>query len=155
MYYNVTLYLSLLIFCLDVSVSNPLSTLSSTLHLSVLQPSAHSLVLSVLHGPLAVPSCIPSPQMHSNSVTVEAAYLDHPVTLQAYMRDGLAVEFFWWFTAKEKDKNMEGVKTTCLPNTDCLNSTVVSRAEKVARLCDADVSQNQMFTEFRVEVPSF
>ncbi|XP_028425777.1 polycystic kidney disease 1 like 1 [Perca flavescens] len=109
---------------LNVSVSNPLSTLSSTLHLSVMQPSAHSLVLSVLRGPLAVPSCIPSPQTYSNSVTVEAAYLDHPVTLQAYMRDGLAVEFFWWFTAKEKDKNMDGVKTTCLPNTDCLNSTV-------------------------------
>ncbi|KAA8580858.1 hypothetical protein FQN60_013816 [Etheostoma spectabile] len=136
---------------LNVSVSNPLSTLSSTLHLSVSQPPAHSLVLSVLHGPRAVPSCIPSPQTHSNSVTVEAAYLGHPVTLQAYMRDGLAVDFFWWFTAKEKDKIMEGVKTTCLPNTGCLNSTVVVVPLTVSDL-RLSVSGNQLTSGEEVSV---
>ncbi|XP_044033057.1 polycystic kidney disease 1 like 1 [Siniperca chuatsi] len=109
---------------LNVSVSNPLSTLSSTLHLSVLQPSPDSLVISVHHGPLGVPSCIPFLQADFNSVTVEAAYLGEPVKLQAHMGDGLPVEFIWWFTHKEKEKNMEGVKTSCLPNSDCLNSTV-------------------------------
>ncbi|KAK9527852.1 hypothetical protein VZT92_014377 [Zoarces viviparus] len=109
---------------LDVSVSNPLSTVSSTLHLSVLQPSADALVVSVIHGPLGVPSCIPFPQEDSRSETVEAAYLGDPVTLQAHMGDGLAVEFLWWITHKRKEKNTEGVKTVCLPNSDCLISTV-------------------------------
>ncbi|XP_054479391.1 polycystic kidney disease 1 like 1 [Anoplopoma fimbria] len=108
----------------DVSVSNPLSTVSSVLHLSVLQPSADSLEVSVIHGPLGVPSCIAFPQKDSNGVTVEAAYLDDHVTLQAHMADGLAVEFFWWIAHKKEEKNMEAVETVCLPNSDCLISTV-------------------------------
>lgn len=130
------------IFSLDVSVSNPLSTLSSTLHLSVLQPSPDNLAVSVLHAPLGVPSCVPFPPTDSDSVTVEAVYLGDPVTLQADVGDGLPVEFSWWFTHKERENNTEGVKTACLPNSDCRNSTVVSGAEKTALLCDADVSQN-------------
>ncbi|XP_070784659.1 polycystin-1-like protein 1 [Enoplosus armatus] len=106
---------------INVSVSNPLSTLSSTLHLSVLQPSPDSVVISVLHGPLGVPSCIPFLQTDANSETVEAAYLGDPVTLQADMADGVPVEFSWGFTHKEKEEKMECVKTSFLP---CLNSTV-------------------------------
>ncbi|XP_037613525.1 polycystic kidney disease 1 like 1 [Sebastes umbrosus] len=128
---------------LNVSVSNPLSTLSSTLHLSVLLPSPGSLVVSVLHGPLGVPSCVPFPQTDSTSVTMEAGYLGDPVTLQACMRDGLAVEFFWQFTHKEKEKNMPGVKTTCLPDSDCLNSTVVVMPLAVSDL-RVSVSENQL-----------
>ncbi|KAM6908104.1 polycystin-1-like protein 1 [Lycodopsis pacificus] len=107
---------------LDVSVSNPLSTVSSTLHLSVLQPSADALVVSVIHGPLGVPSCIPFPQEDSRSETVEAAYLGDPVTLQAHMGDGLAVEFLWWITHKRKEKSTEGVKTLSLPTSDCFST---------------------------------
>ncbi|XP_073344382.1 polycystin-1-like protein 1 [Pagrus major] len=105
---------------LNVSVSNPLSTLSSTLHLSVLQPP----VISVLHGPLGVPSCVPFPPKDSSSVKVEVVYLGDPVTLQAEMVDGLAEEFSWWFTHKEKGTNMEDVKTVCPHSSDCVNSTV-------------------------------
>ncbi|KAE8279963.1 Polycystic kidney disease 1 like 1 Protein abecobe [Larimichthys crocea] len=115
---------------LNVSVSNPLSTLCSILHLSVLQPSPHSLVISVLHGPLGVPDCIPFLPTDSNSVTVEAAYLGDPVTLQADMSDSLPVEFSWWF----KGKNMECVKTVCLSNSHCLNSTVVAVRPAVSDL---------------------
>lgn len=96
----------------------------------------------MLHGPLGVPSCIPFLLSDSDSVAVEAAYLGDPVTLQADVRDDLPVEFSWWITHKDREKNMEGVKTACLPRSDCLNSTVVSRAEKTALLCDADVFQN-------------
>ncbi|XP_070709442.1 polycystin-1-like protein 1 [Pempheris klunzingeri] len=71
---------------LNVSVSNPLSTLSSTLHLSVLQPAPHSLLISLFHGPLGIPSCIPFLQTDSNKV--EAVYLGDPVTLRADMGDG-------------------------------------------------------------------
>ncbi|XP_045922035.1 polycystic kidney disease 1 like 1 [Micropterus dolomieu] len=109
---------------LNVSVSNPLSTLSSTLQLSVLHHSTDSLMISVLHGPLGVPSCIPFLQTGSKSEAVEAAYLGDPVTLQAYTADGPPLEFIWWFAHKGKEKNTEGVKTACLPNSGCLNSTV-------------------------------
>ncbi|XP_035510575.1 polycystic kidney disease 1 like 1 [Morone saxatilis] len=113
------------IYELNVSVSNPLSTLSSTLLLSVLQSSPHSLVISVLHGPLGLPSCTPFPPTDSSSVTVESAYLGDPVTLRADMGDSsLPVQFSWWFTQEEKEKNMEVVKTACLPSSECLNSTV-------------------------------
>lgn len=81
---------------------------------------------------MGVPSCIPFLPSDSSSVTVEAAYLGDPVTLRAVMGDGLAVMFSWWFTHKEKGKNMEGVKKVCLPNSDCLNSTVVSDRESSA-----------------------
>ncbi|XP_023272777.1 polycystic kidney disease protein 1-like 1 [Seriola lalandi dorsalis] len=69
----------------DVRVSNLLSTLSSTLHLSVLQPSPDGLVISVLHGPLGIPSCVHLQQTDSHSVAMQAAYLGDPVTLQAYV----------------------------------------------------------------------
>lgn len=71
-----------------------------------------------------------------------------PVTLQAYVSDGLAAEFYWWFTHTEREKikgveeERKSVKTACLPDTDCLSSTVVCRTEKISRLCNADVSQN-------------
>ncbi|KAG8009400.1 Polycystic kidney disease 1 like 1 [Nibea albiflora] len=115
---------------LNVSVSNPLSTLRSTLQLFVLQPSPHSLVISVLHGPLGVPDCIPFLPTDSNSVTVEAAYLGDPVTLQADMSDSPPVEFSWWF----EGKNTESVKTVCLSSSDCLNSTVVAVRPAVSDL---------------------
>ncbi|XP_068438427.1 polycystin-1-like protein 1 [Clinocottus analis] len=97
---------------------------SSKLHLSVSQPSADGLLVSVLHGPLGAPSCTFFPQKDSHSVTEEAAYLGDPVTLQAHMGCGLAVEFFWWTTHKKKEKNMQSVETVCLPNSDRLISTV-------------------------------
>ncbi|XP_041670635.1 LOW QUALITY PROTEIN: polycystic kidney disease 1 like 1 [Cheilinus undulatus] len=102
-------------YSLTVRVSNPLSICSSTLHLFVTPPSSSSLVISLLHGPLGVPSCIPSLQTDSDSVTVEAVYLDDPVTLQARLVDGLPAEFMWSSTHQEN--NME-VKT------DGVNSTV-------------------------------
>ncbi|XP_042255201.1 uncharacterized protein LOC121888015 isoform X2 [Thunnus maccoyii] len=115
---------------INISVSNPLSRLSSTLQLSVLQPFPDTLVISLLHGPLGVPSCIPFLQMNSHNVTVKAAYVGDPVTLQAYVADGMEAEFSWWFTHREKEENKgveeerTSVKTACLPNTDCLNSTM-------------------------------
>ncbi|XP_059183422.1 polycystin-1-like protein 1 [Centropristis striata] len=114
-------------------------------------PSALSLVVSVLHGPLGVPSCIPSLQSHSHTVTVEAAYLDHPVTLQAHMADGRAIEFLWSFSHKEKEKNIEGVKTSCLPNSDCLNSTVVVVPFAVSDL-RVSVSGNELTSGEEVSV---
>ncbi|XP_034416623.1 polycystic kidney disease 1 like 1 [Cyclopterus lumpus] len=128
---------------LTVSVSNPLSTASSTLHLSVLQPSADGLVVSVLHGPLSVPPCIPFPQKDCSSVSVEAAYLGEPVTLQAALGSGPTVEFLWWTTHKKKEKNMESVETVCLPNSDCLISTVVVVPLAVSDL-SGSVSVNQL-----------
>ncbi|XP_041824818.1 polycystic kidney disease 1 like 1 [Melanotaenia boesemani] len=68
----------------DFCVSNWLSTLSSTLHLSVLQLPLGSLAISLLHGPLGVPSCIPFTHLSPNSVPVEAVYQGKSVTLQAY-----------------------------------------------------------------------
>ncbi|KAM8731306.1 polycystin-1-like protein 1 isoform 4-T4 [Acanthopagrus schlegelii] len=105
---------------LYVIVSNPLSTLSSTLHLSVFQPP----VISVLHGPMGVPSCIPFLPEDSDSVKVEALYLGDPATLQADVADGLVEEFYWCFTHKEKGTNMEDVKTVCTHSSDCVNGTV-------------------------------
>ncbi|KAM7390602.1 hypothetical protein PAMA_008670 [Pampus argenteus] len=145
---------------LDVSVSNPISRLSSTLHLSVLQPFSNTLVISLLHGPLGVPSCIPFLQMNLHNVTVEAAYVSDSVTLQAYyVADGLAAEFSWWFTHREREENKgleeeeerTAVKTSCLHNTDCLNSTVA-----VVRLAVSDlrvsVSGNQLSTGESISV---
>ncbi|XP_044196388.1 polycystic kidney disease 1 like 1-like [Thunnus albacares] len=115
---------------INISVSNPLSRLSSTLQLSVLQPFPDTLVISLLHGPLGVPSCIPFLQMNSHNMTVKAAYVGDPVTLQAYVADGMEAEFSWWFTHREKEENKgveeerTSVKTACLANTDCLNSTM-------------------------------
>ncbi|XP_044196393.1 uncharacterized protein LOC122973010 [Thunnus albacares] len=68
--------------------------------------------------------------MNSHNVTVKAAYVGDPVTLQAYVADGMEAEFSWWFTHREKEENKgveeerTSVKTACLPNTDCLNSTM-------------------------------
>ncbi|XP_050922890.1 LOW QUALITY PROTEIN: polycystic kidney disease 1 like 1 [Lates calcarifer] len=107
---------------INVSVSNLLSTLSSTLHLSVLQPSPDGLVISVLHGPLGAPSCIQLQQTDSDSEVMQAAYLGDPVTLQAYVGEGLATEFCWWFIHEKREENTEmederkGVKTACLPS---------------------------------------
>lgn len=120
------------VFCSDISVSNPLSTLSSTLLLSVSQPLSHRLMISIFHGPLGVPSCIPFLPADSSAVTMEAVYLGDPVTLLADVGDGVAVAFSWCFTHEEKGKNMEGVKTICMPS--CLHSTVVSRSEKVVQM---------------------
>ncbi|XP_034562845.1 polycystic kidney disease 1 like 1 [Notolabrus celidotus] len=107
---------------LNITVSNPLSTLSSSLHLSVLQPSSHSLVILVLHGPLGVPSCSPSLQTELNKGSMEAVYLGDPVTLQAHLADGPAAEFSWRFTGRER--NMEDRKKPSLSYSDCVNSSV-------------------------------
>ncbi|XP_074549754.1 polycystin-1-like protein 1 [Halichoeres trimaculatus] len=109
---------------LNVTVSNPLSTLSSTLHLSIFQPAPHSVVISVLHGPLGVPSCSPSSQSDMNNRSVEAVYLGDSVTLQAHLADRLSAEFSWRFTNKKNGKNKKDIKTACLPFSDCINSTV-------------------------------
>ncbi|GLD54853.1 polycystic kidney disease 1 like 1-like protein [Lates japonicus] len=107
---------------INVSVSNLLSTLSSTLHLSVLQPSPDGLVISVLHGPLGAPSCVQLQQTDSDSEVMQAAYLGDPVRLQAYMGEGLATEFCWWFIHEKREENTEmeeerkGVKTACFPS---------------------------------------
>nr|XP_046227980.1 uncharacterized protein LOC124049909 [Scatophagus argus] len=109
---------------LNVSVCNPLSTLSSTLLLSVLQPSPPSPVISVLHGPLGVPSCVPSLSADSAQVRVEAAYLGDRLTLQADHHSGLPAEFLWSFTHMEKGQNVAGAKTVFPLDSDCVNSTV-------------------------------
>ncbi|XP_008299033.1 polycystic kidney disease 1 like 1 [Stegastes partitus] len=64
-----------------VCASNPLSTLSSSLHLSVSRSSPGSLMMSLLHGPPGVPSCIPSALSDPDGETVEAAYQGDAVTL--------------------------------------------------------------------------
>ncbi|XP_065805230.1 polycystin-1-like protein 1 [Labrus bergylta] len=108
---------------LNISVSNPLSSLSSTLHLSVMQPSPLSLVISLLHGPLGVPSL----QAHSKNGTVEAVYQGDPVTLQAHLVDGLPAEFIWCFIPEDKEENMRCIKTAS--SSDCVNSTVPTSGE--------------------------
>lgn len=117
---------------LEVSVSNPLSTFSSTLHLSVLDSSTPSLGISVLHGPLGVPSCIPFLPKGFNGARVQAVYRGDTVILQADVGDGPAVQFWWCFTPTGERKNMEGEKAVCLPSSDRLNHSVVSREGKVA-----------------------
>ncbi|XP_076744692.1 polycystin-1-like protein 1 [Maylandia zebra] len=70
---------------INITVSNPLSTLSSTLHLYILPPFPGNLTVSLLHGPLNVPSCIPTVHLDSDGVTEGvAAYWADPVTLQAF-----------------------------------------------------------------------
>lgn len=88
-------------------------------------------------------------------MTVEAAYLGDPVTLRADLGDGLPVEFYWWFTHEEKEKNMEGVKTACLPNSDCLSSTVVSRAEKITLLLMHMFFKIKSFQHLKLKFPLF
>uniref|UniRef100_A0AAQ4P3R6 Polycystic kidney disease 1b n=1 Tax=Gasterosteus aculeatus aculeatus TaxID=481459 RepID=A0AAQ4P3R6_GASAC len=110
---------------LNVSVSNPLSTASSTLHLSVLQPSPDGMVVSVPHGPLGVS---PRSPRGSNRETVEEAYLGDPVTLQAHMADGVAEEFFRWITRDKKEEDKKVVKAACNPTSDCSISTVTNES---------------------------
>ncbi|XP_068160681.1 polycystin-1-like protein 1 [Antennarius striatus] len=112
-------------FELRVSVSNPLSTLSSTLHLSVMKPSPPSLAISVLPGPLGVPSCFPFLLKDSIFETVGAVYLGDPVTLQADVGDSMEVALSWCFTHKGKRKNIKGVKTICIPSSARQNGTVI------------------------------
>lgn len=127
----------LVIFCLDVRVSNTLSTLSSTLHLSVSQSSPDGLVISVLHSPLCIPSCVPFQQTDSNNVAMQAAFLGVPVTLQVHVGEGLATGFCWWFNQEKSEENKDlkdgktCVKTACFPDYDCLNSILVCRTEKM------------------------
>lgn len=116
-------------------VSNPLSRLSSTLHLSVFLPLPNALVITLLHSALGVPSCTPFPEMQSQS---EEVFVGDPVTLQARVTDGTASEFYWWFSEGRNELNMAeegpektGLKTVCPPNTDCLNSTVVCRTNQI------------------------
>ncbi|XP_069369205.1 polycystin-1-like protein 1 [Paralichthys olivaceus] len=104
---------------INVRVSNLLSTLFSTLQLSVLQPSPQ---ISLLHGPLGVPSC---QQPTSHSMTTQTAYVGDPVTLQAYVGEGPATGFCWCCNHKEREEERTCVKTTCIPNSECLNSTLV------------------------------
>ena len=78
---------------------------------------------------MGVPSCIPFLPEDSDSVKVEALYVGDPATLQADVGDGLVEEFYWCFTQEEKGTNMEDVKTVCTHSSDCVNGTVVSRAE--------------------------
>lgn len=128
--------ISLVTSCVDVSVSNLLSTLSSTLRLSVSQP-AHGLVISMLPGPLGVPSsCVHPQQATSKSAATQPVFLGDPVTLQAHVGEGLATGFCWCFDRekredrKEMEEERKCVKTTCFPNSDCLNSTLVCRIKK-------------------------
>ncbi|KAM3593069.1 uncharacterized protein V6R79_005557 [Siganus canaliculatus] len=109
----------------NVTVSNPLSTLSSSLHVIVLQPPPHSLLLSLLHGPLGLPSCVPLQVHDSHSGRTEAVYLGDPVTLQAHVGEGLAAGFSWWFTRDGNEKSKTAVRTDCLPVSECENSTVL------------------------------
>ncbi|XP_047185931.1 uncharacterized protein LOC124849765 [Scophthalmus maximus] len=115
---------------INVSVSNLLSTLSSTLRLSVSQP-AHGLVISMLPGPLGVPSsCVHPQQATSKSAATQPVFLGDPVTLQSLVGEGLATGFCWCFDRekredrKEMEEERKCVKTTCFPNSDCLNSTL-------------------------------
>lgn len=121
----------LVIFCLDVRVSNTLSTLSSTLLLSVSQPSPDGLVIFVLHSPLGVLPCVPLQQTGS----MQVAFLGVPVTLQVRVGEGLATGFCWWFTQegseeiKDSNDGRTCVKTACFPDYGCLNSTLVCRTK--------------------------
>ncbi|KAL6097956.1 pkd1l1 [Pungitius sinensis] len=124
---------------LNVSVSNPLSTASSTLHLSVLQPSADGTVVSVPRGPLGVPSSSPFPQRGSNRETVEEAHPGDPTTLQAHMADGPPGEFIQWITGNQKGGEKKVVKTACRPTSECLISTVTKEScLRVSLLYTAD-----------------
>ncbi|CAJ1082323.1 polycystic kidney disease 1 like 1 [Xyrichtys novacula] len=109
---------------LSVTVSNPLSALSSTVHLSVYQPSLHSLVFFVLHGPLGVPPCSSSPQTDVTNVTVETVYRGDPVTLEAHLADGSAAEFNWKLTHEGNETNMEDMRKFHLPCCESVNTTI-------------------------------
>ncbi|XP_071384147.1 LOW QUALITY PROTEIN: polycystin-1-like protein 1 [Centroberyx affinis] len=121
-----------------VSVSNPLSKLSSTLHVSVMQLSPDGLVISLLHGPLGVPSCFPFLETDSQSGAVATAYLGDSVTLRAYISEGLGVEFCWWFIHEEREERdkaeeeRKGLKKACLPDSDCLSSIVLSAGQDIS-----------------------
>lgn len=112
----------LFVFFIDITVSTPLSTLSSTLHLSILPPSPQSLKISLLHGPQGAPSCNRSIHSDSSGVTNGvAAYQGDPVTLQAFVSEGSPAEFCWCFTHGEKE-------TASLSQPRRLNSPAVSQA---------------------------
>ncbi|XP_056155168.1 polycystic kidney disease 1 like 1 [Lampris incognitus] len=91
----------------DVTVSNPVSKLSSILNLSVLRSSPEGLVISLLHGRQGAPSCVPSQYTVSESGNVEAAYLGDSVTLQAVTSGGLIAELFRWFTQRKTQRKVE------------------------------------------------
>ncbi|XP_072234365.1 polycystin-1-like protein 1 [Leuresthes tenuis] len=136
---------------IDVRVSSPLSTLSSTLRLSVLQLPPGSLVISLLHSALGTPSCVPSTHLGSNNTPVEAAYRGEPVTLQACVKKGLAAQFCWWFSHKDQENTVEGVETACLSSSHCLNSSVVVVRPVVSDL-KLSVSESQLTGGGRVSV---
>lgn len=115
---------------LEISVSNLLSQLFSSLYLSVLRPSPEGLEVSLVQGQGGTPSCLPYPAQDTLSRALEKVYLGDSLTLQAYVGAGIRVQFHWRFISdNEKEEEEEGkrrdVKIDCLPDSDCLSSTVV------------------------------
>ncbi|KAM6900540.1 polycystin-1-like protein 1 [Xenentodon cancila] len=102
---------------IDVHVSSPLSTLSSTLYLSVLQFPPDGVVI-----PLDISTSVLLTNPGSSHVLVEVAYRGEPVSLQACVSGGLVTRFQWWFTHQDKDKTPAGLQTERL---SALHSTVV------------------------------
>nr|XP_046146915.1 polycystic kidney disease 1 like 1 [Oncorhynchus gorbuscha] len=114
---------------IKISVSNLLSQLFSSLYLSVFRPSPEGLEVSLVQGQGGTPSCLPYPAQDTLSRTLEKAYLGDTLTLQAYVGAGIRVKFHWRFISdNEKEEEEEGkrrdVKLDCLPDSDCLSSTV-------------------------------
>lgn len=115
---------------LEISVSNLLSQLFSSLYLSVLRPSPEGLEVSLVQGQGGTPYCLPYPAQDTLSQALEKAYLGDILTLQAYVGAGIRLQFHWrFFSDAEKEEEEEGkrrdVKIDCLPDSDCLSSTVV------------------------------
>ncbi|XP_045066252.1 polycystic kidney disease 1 like 1 [Coregonus clupeaformis] len=89
------------------------------------------LEVSLVQGRGGTPSCLPYPAQDTLSQALEKAYLGDTLTLQAYVGAGIRVQFHWRFSDDEKeeeDEEEEGkrrdIKIDCLPDSDCLSSTV-------------------------------
>ncbi|KAL1006596.1 hypothetical protein UPYG_G00074250 [Umbra pygmaea] len=108
---------------INVSVSNLLSQLSSSLSLSALHPSPEGLEVSLVQGQGATPSCIPYTAQGTITQALEKAYLGDTLILLAYVGAGVRVQFHWSFSSDE-DKLEEVRSVDVKTESDCQRSTV-------------------------------
>lgn len=124
-------FFSFVSFNLDVCVSNPLSTHSCTLQLSVLQPSSHSPLISVFFASLRVPRRIHFLRAdNADNVIMEVACLHHAVTPHMHKVGGQTVVFSLSFPSEEDGTDSRDVKNVFLQIPDGWNGTLVSWSDK-------------------------
>lgn len=132
----VIFFFSFVSFNLDICVSNPLSTHSCTLQLSVLQPSSHSPLISVFFASLRAPPCIHSLRAdNTSSVIVEVACLRDAVTPHVHKDGGQTAVFSLSFPNEEDGTDSGDVKDVFLQISDGWNGTLVSWSDKAELMC--------------------